>query len=266
VSDLREDLDRALRTVTFGEAPVERARRDGRRIRVRRRLLAAAGGVLVAVAVAAGYPALAGNGTAAPPAPLTGHPASAPAPAQGGLAVTAYPAPATTEAPTGLAGKTGEIAAGSVGDMKWRVSVIPPGPKNPVRADPCYTITIVLGGDLQGPCYDLPPSMGVGLGMSKPAAFTEYLDSDATVTSVGEASPDVTYFIVTFADGQRLKLLPVTVHGHRYIAWMAPPSMAIASVVAHLGGPYTDSGQTATVVPLQRPGKPPVFGRWKSAG
>jgi hypothetical protein len=85
------------------------------------------------------------------------------------------------------------------------------------------------------------------------------------VTTVGEAAPDATYFIVTFTDGQQLKLLPVTVGGHRYIAWMAPLSLAVDSVVAHLGGPYSDSGQTATAVPVERPGRPPAFGRWRRA-
>ena len=66
MNELREDLDRALRTVTFSEAPVERVKRDGRRIRTRRRVTLLAG-VLAVAAVAAGYPALARN-SAAPPA------------------------------------------------------------------------------------------------------------------------------------------------------------------------------------------------------
>jgi hypothetical protein len=265
MSDLKEDLDRALRTVTFGEPPVERAKRAGRRIRTRRRAALLAG-VLAVAAVATGYPALAGR-PAAPPAPLTGHPTQAPSPRPSDMAVSTAPPPATTQAPGGLASTTGEIAAGSVGDMKWQVSVIPPGPKNPVPSDSCYTVTINAGRDIQGPCYDLPPSLGAGLGVGQPAAFTNFSrDGDPTVTTVGEAAPDVTYFIVTFTDGQQLKLLPVTVAGHRYVAWMAPLSMTIDSVVAHLGGPYTDSGKTATAVPFQQPRESPVFGLWQQAG
>jgi hypothetical protein len=264
VSDLQEELDRALRTVTIGAAPVERAKRAGRRIRTRRRVALLAG-VLAVAAVAVGYPALA-RSAAAPPAPLTGQPTPAPSPHPSDMAVSAYPAPAITQAPGGLASKTGEIAAGSVGDMRWRIYVVPPGQKNPVPADSCYTITIVAGSDIQGPCYDLPAALGRGLGAAKPAAFTEFLNDGVTATTVGEATADVTYFIVTFTDGQQLKLLPVTVAGHRYIAWMAPLSLAVDSVVAHLGGPYSDSGQTATAVPVERPGRPPVFGRWRLAG
>jgi hypothetical protein len=50
VNDLREDLDRALRTVTFAEAPVERAKQAGRRIRTRRRVALLAGVFAVAAA------------------------------------------------------------------------------------------------------------------------------------------------------------------------------------------------------------------------
>jgi hypothetical protein len=264
MSDLKEELDRALRTVTIGAAPVERAKRAGRRIRTQRRVALLAG-VLAVAAAAVGYPALA-RSAAAPPVPLTGQPTRAPSPHPSDMAVSAYPAPAATQAPGGLASKTGEIAAGSVDGMRWRIDVVPPGQKNPVPADSCYTITIVAGSDIQGPCYDLPAALGRGLGAAKPAAFTEFLNDGVTATTVGEAAADTTYFIVTFTDGQQLKLLPVTVAGHRYIAWMAPLSLRIDSVVAHLGGPYADSGLTATAVPFEQPGGPPVFGLWQEAG
>ena len=71
------------------------------------------------------------------------------------------------------------------------------------------------------------------------------------------------YFIVNFTDGQQLKLIPVTAGGHRYIAWMAPLSMAIQYVVAHLGSPYADDGQIAVAAPFEQPGQPPVFGLWQ---
>ncbi len=263
MNDLREDLDRALRTVTISEAPVERAKRDGRRIRSRRRAALLAGALAVA-AVAAGYPALSGS-AAAPPAPATG-PGPAPSPSQGGLTVSAYPAPDATEAPGGLASKAGEIAAGSVGDMKWQVYVVPPGPKNPVKADSCYAVSINVGSDITGNCNDIPAQYGRGLGARQPAAFMALSRDDTTATVVGEVSADVTYFIVAFTDGQQLKLIPVTAGGHRYIAWMAPLSMTVASVTAHLGGPYSDSGQTAAAVPFQRPGWLPAFGLWQPAG
>jgi hypothetical protein len=265
VNDLREDLDRALRTVTFSEAPVERAKRAGRRIRVRRRVALLAGALAVA-AVAAGYPALT-RASAGPPAPATGQrttPAAHPSPFGGDMVVTAGPPGGTTQAPGGLTSKTGQIAAGAVGDMKWQMSVVPPGPKNPVPSDSCYSTAIALGGSgLQGACNEIPSTMGRGLGFGKPAAFTGLSDDGTTETTVGEATQDVAYFIVNFTDGQQLKLIPVTVGGHRYIAWMAPLSMTIQYVVAHLGAPYDDSGQIAVAVPFEQPGQPPVFGLWQ---
>jgi hypothetical protein len=184
------------------------------------------------------------------------------------MTVTAAPPANTTEAPAGLTDKTGQIAAGAVGDMKWQITVVPPGQKNPMPTDPCYTVTVGFAGSgIQGSCYDLPASLASGLGEHKPAAFTELSDNGATWTTVGEAAWDVTYFILSFSDGQQLKLLPVTVAGHRYIAWMAPVSMTIDSVVAHIGGPYSDGGLTATAVPFNQPGVvPPEFGLWQLAG
>jgi hypothetical protein len=264
VNELREDLDRALRTVTFGEAPIERAKQDGRRLRIRRRLTVAVGALAVA-AVAAGYPALA-RSSAAPPAPATGQrttPAPHASPFGGDMAVTASPPGKTTEAPGGLTDNTGQIAVGAIGAMKWQMSVVAPGPKNPVPADSCYTVTIILGTDIQGTCNDIPSLLGSGLGTAKPAAFTELSNDGTTETTVGEATNDVAYFIVNFDDGQQLKLIPVTVGGHRYIAWMAPLSMTIQYVVAHLGAPYSDSGQIAIAVPFEQPGQPPLFGLWQ---
>jgi hypothetical protein len=181
------------------------------------------------------------------------------------MVVTAGPPGKTTEAPGGLAGSTGQIAVGAIGDMKWQVSVVAPGPMSPVPADSCYTIAIIVGSGIEGPCYDIPNSLGSGLGTGKPAAFTELSNNGATETTVGEAAANVTYFLVDFTDGQQLKLIPVTAGGHRYIAWMAPLSMTIEYVVAHLGGPYSDSGQIAIAVPFEHPGQPPVFGQWHNA-
>jgi hypothetical protein len=266
MSELKEDLDRALRTVTFSEAPVERAKRAGHRIRTRRRFALLAG-VLAVAAVAAGYPALARN-SAAPPAPLTGTKTQAPhhAPYGGDQIVTEGSPGETTQAPGGLTSKSGQIAVGAIGDMKWQMSVVPPGPKSPVPTDSCYTIAISVGSSaIQGSCNDIPSALGSGLGTGKPAAFTELSKDGTTETTVGETTQDVAYFLIDFTDGQQLKLIPVTVGGHRYIAWMAPLSMTIQYVVAHLGGPYNDSGQIGVAVPFEQPGQPPVFGRWQPA-
>ena len=75
----------------------------------------------------------------------------------------------TTEAPGGLTDKTGTVAEGAIGDMKWQVPVVAPGPKSPVPADSCYTIAIFAGSDIHGDVHDLPGLLGGGLGCSGPA-------------------------------------------------------------------------------------------------
>ena len=262
MSELREDLDRALRTVTFGEAPVERAKRDGRRIRIRRRVALLAGALAVA-AVAAGYPALARSGAAAP-APANGQPTRT-SPAGHDPVITDTPPGQTTEAPGGLTDKSGIVAAGTMGGARWQVAVDGPNAANPVPADSCYTVTISpLSGVISG-CGDLPSLLSSGLGSSVPARFTGMSEGTTEVT-VGVVTQNLAYFIVTFHDGQQLKLIPVTAGGHRYIAWAAPLSMTIDTVVAHLGDAYSDSGQVAVAVPFDLPGQMPFFGLWQLDG
>ena len=265
MNDLREDLDRALRTVTFSEAPIERVKRDGRRIRTRRRVTLLAG-VLAAAAVAAGYPALARN-SAAPPAPSTGAKTQAPhqAPYGGDPVITDGFPDGTTQAAAGLATRSGVIAKGAMGGVPWQVTVRGPGATNPVPADPCFTVSITSVGDLGVSCSDFPTLKAGVLNSGNPVMFTGEGDA-VTEATIGEAASVVTYVIVNFTDGQQLKLIPVTADGHRYIAWIAPLTMTVASVVAHLGGPYVDSGQTATAVPFDPSGQLPVFGQWQQQG
>ena len=270
VNDLREDLDRALRTVTFSEAPVERAKRDGRRRRARRRLGVLAGALAVA-AVAAGYPALTGSGAAVTPAP---------APATGTVKPTAWPDPTitaglpkgTTQAAGGLTDKTGAVAAGTVGGLRWELTVVPPGTKNPVPADSCYTVALSFGGPsltgnpVTGRCYDLPDDLaGILTSSGYPAVFTGMTDGTNDLT-IGEVAPDVTYLTVAFADGQQLKLIPVTAGFRRYVAWLAPLSATVIDVIAHLGGPYHDNGQTASTAPFDLTGQLPLYGLWQAEG
>jgi hypothetical protein len=265
VNELREDLDRALRTVTFSEAPVEGAKRRGRRIRARRRLAVLAGALVVA-AIAAGYPALA-RSSAAPPGLASGLPTQAPdkSPASHDPVLTEGPG-GTIHAAGGLTDKTGIVAWGLVGKMKWQVTVQGPGAANPVPADSCYVAATSAASPLGQSCNDIPVQLASGLTRNgAPAAFTG-LSEGTTEVTIGAAAPDVTFSVVTFTDGQQLKLIPVTTGGHRYITWVAPVSMAVASVVAHLGGPYSDSGLTAVAVPFDQPGRFPIFGLWQQAG
>ncbi len=257
MSDLKEDLDRALRTVTFGPAPVERAKRDGRRLRTRRRLSVVAGAVVVA-AVAAGYPALTRT-AAAPPAPAT---SGSPKPsATRDPTVTAFPAPHATQAPGGLASKDGQVSGGTVGKAKWQVKVQEPDRSS---AATCYSVAISSSASFALSCEAPTASLGSGLNGS-PAAFAGEAGGSLEAI-IGAAAPDVAYFTVTFTDGQQLKLIPVTVHGTRYFAWVAPLSMTVKSLEAHLGSAYAANGQIVTAVPFEPPGQLPSFGLWQQPG
>jgi hypothetical protein len=268
MSDLREDLDRALRALPVGEAPVERARRDGRRLRTRRRAAVLAGAVAVA-AVVAGYPALARSVASGPvpSAQQTAKPAQTQRTLPNGDPVITVGTPGTTEGPDGLTDKTGIVAQGTVGTNRWRVTETVPGSPNwDPAAGPCYTVslTAALGLDGEG-CGALPPPSATMLNSKSPVIFNSD-GGDTAALVIGQVSSDVTYLIVTFTDGQQLKLLPVTVTGQRYVAWVAPVHMHIASVAVHLGTPYADSGQVASITPFYQPGAVPLFGRWQLPG
>jgi hypothetical protein len=247
MTDLREDLDRALRTVAPGPAPVEEAIRRGKAIRFRRRAAVLASAVAV-IGVAAGYPALTRNAPAPP----------APQPAQH----TPHHDPLVTDGPAGtqhgaqgMVSSNGIVAEGHIGASRWQATF----------SGLCFT-TMVSPGTPQGTGSALGGSCG---GMPSPGAdpadFQTF--SDGTIEGVlGSAAQDVTYFVLTFTDGQQLKLIPVTWQGTRYVAWVAPASMTIASIAAHLGSPVSDSGQQATAIPLSLPGELPMFGIWLRPG
>ena len=140
------------------------------------------------------------------------------------------------------------------------------GAANPVPADSCFTVAITSVGDLAGSCIDFPRvSRPACLNSGEPVMFSGVSDA-ATEATVGEAAPDVSLLHRRLHRRAAAQADP----GHRprppYIAWTAPLTMTVASVVAHLGGPYSDSGQTATAVPFDLPGQMPVFGRWQQQG
>lgn len=245
MSELHEDLDRALRTVTITEAPVEQAKRQGRRLRLRRRVAVAAG-VLAVAAIAAGYPALTRT-TAAPP-PATGR-AHDPV-------VTAGPGGHTVTGPDGLVSTDGVIAAGTTGNQRWQAVVTWPGRGEAPAGDVCVTVTLSPGGSLGQSCEaakDRTPGQAVTAG-------------GGMISVVGQVPGNVAYLIVTFTDGQQLKLIPVIADGARYYAWVAPSSMTVSTLVEHLGGPYTDSGQTEVAYAVELPERTFFLTPWRQPG
>jgi hypothetical protein len=218
MTDLKDDLDRALRSVTFGEPPVQRAMRDGQRLRNRRRAAVLAGAVAI-VAVAAGYPALARN--AATPPPVTGRTVS-PTPSH------SEPGdPMITDNP-GFDGP-GAIAVGTIGRVVWNMDFygIPDA-----GDETCYG-AYLRSGDSGGPGMQHVPEVTSGCGPVGAASLVSYQAPDPVdfifdtgsvsggttvyATALGAVAPDVTYLILDFTDGQQLKLIPVTYQGQRYV-------------------------------------------------
>jgi len=237
MNDLREDLDRALRDVVPGEPPVAGAIRRGKVIRVRRRGLVLAS-VVAAVAAVAAYPALARHAAAPAPPPAQHLPAPHHDPV-----VIAFPV--GKMGPGGMVAQDGVIGGGRIGASTWQAAMtLAPG-------KPCFIATISGGGfpaETVADTYTTPPPLG-----DRPAAIATFSDG-TTQSALGRVGENVAYLIVTFRDGQQLKLIPVTWNGTRYVAWLAPQGMTVSTVVAHLGGPYFDSGQQARVTPTALPG------------
>ena len=273
MTELRDDLDQALRSVPVGEAPVRRAMRDGRRLRTRRRVAVLAGALAVA-AVAAVAPSLARD--AAPALPATNHTVT-PGPSPTG---TPHRDPAVTDQPPAVGAAAGTVAQGTIGGLRW-AAVLSPSELNPQgQADICFTAFTALAatGPASQPTAQLTqdcaaPGDLVSYTGSNPAGFTGSICSTgpgggaAEQVMLGAVAPDVAYLILTFSDGQQLKLIPVTSQGRRYVAWVAPASMNIESLTAHLGGPNFDNGQTMTAVPFEpSDGEGPVFGLWLKPG
>jgi hypothetical protein len=266
MTELRDDLDRALRSVTFGEAPVQRAMRDGRRLRNRRRLAVLAGALAIAAAAVAS-PSFA-RLAAAPPVPATSHPVT-PRPS------LTHGDPVVTDQPPAPGAAPGTVAQGTIGGARWTAELNPQG-----QGSTCFTASTALAAT--GPASQVTAELTMNCAASgqdlvsstgsDPAGFTGSIcsataDGTAQQVMLGAVAPDVTYLVLAFTDGQQLKLIPVTLQGHRYVAWVAPASMNVASLTAHLGGPHSDNGQTVTANPFEPPGGDvPQFGLWLKPG
>ncbi len=254
MSDLRADLDTALRTIVPGEVPVEAAMRQGRRLQTRRRLAAIAGVAAVAVFAAVGYPALSRTGAAPRPAPPVQHQRIV-----------------VTNEPPGMGSPPGLIALGKVGSSSWEVSVDKPDGQHGKSALPqCYNVSLSRPG---GAVAGGPSSSGLGesscgltyAASQEPVTFTGStgFGNGSTALAIGTVAPDVTYIMVTLAGGQQLKLIPVPAYGVRLVAYVVPLSDGVVKAVAYLGnGQYL----TALVRAMAAPRRSRAADRVGSAG
>jgi hypothetical protein len=245
MTGLRAELDAALRTITPGEAPVEETLRQGRRLRFRRRAGAFAGVAAVAVFAAVASPALTRHSAAPRPAP----------PAQHQRIVV-------TDEPPAMGSPPGEVALGMVGGVPWEVDVDKPATKASGPLPTCWSSR--QAGGPAGGAFSSHLEMS-SCGLPKPGQWPVEFTGSGNGTNaimIGTAKPDVTYVALTLADGQELKLIPVTSYGGaRLLAFVAPLSDPVIKAAAYLG-----SGQYLTAVPFRQPGSLPSFGLWLRPG
>jgi hypothetical protein len=196
--DLRQRLNRDFEAITPRSAPVESAIRQGKTIRMRRRVTAV---LSVAVVAAAGVAVPLLLHWRATQAPVTHHVVP---PASAGL-----------------------IGSGTVDGKHWQVRAADSG-------GDCFALT---SGQSPGEQYcELPvaatESAPVGF-----TASTTVPSTTAPELLYGAVYRDVAYVTVRLADGTVLTLHPVTVYGTRYVAFAVPPHVAVDSATAYsLGG------------------------------
>jgi hypothetical protein len=237
MSELRESLDQAMRTVTVGEPPVDAAMRRGRAIRHRRRVTVLASALAVAAASGVAYPAVT-------------HLRSAPAPATTHRVVI-------TDIPPGPGSAAGLVASGMIGDKSWRVIVDKPRQLGGAGIQQCFSAQGTAFGASQGSAQNCGPQLAPS---ADPVQFTGSGDG-GNEAQVGAVAADVTYLVVTLDDGQQLKLIPVRLYGTRLVAFAAPMGAGVASAVA-----YRNDGQYRIAIPASLPGDLPVFGAWLAPG
>lgn len=228
--DLAGRLDQAFQAITPRPAPVDWAVRQGRLIRVRRRLAAAAAG-LVLIAAGIAIPALLHQQAAQP---VLNHP--------GHHEVTVVPA--GPHSPAGL------IASGTVDGRPWRLSTTKPGTPGAERGSQCFT---VLSNQDCGPVDHA--------GRADPVNFSG-TSAAATDVEYGPVRAAVSYVMVQLADGTVLRLHPVSVYGIRYVAFAVPLHEPVSRITAYSARgevaaaiPFNDPAGGATVVQWLRPGQ-----------
>jgi hypothetical protein len=256
MSDLRADLDAALRTAEPSPAPIEAAIARGRRIQARRRAMVIAAAIAVVAAVAVGYPAASRLAAGPPPAQS--------APPQLAL---------VTDAPPSRGTPPGTIAMGQVGSTEWQVSVDKPGGSGPGGRPQCFDIALDPGAatktgwdastPLSGSVLDNGGSTNCDLqypGSQAPVAL-EGTGGNSMYVMAGGVAADVRYLVLHLADGQVIKSIPHAAYGERFLAYAAPISDRVVTATA-----YTDDGQPVTAVPFVLPGGLPFFGLWAAPG
>ena len=232
--DLYERLDRAVESITPPAAPVDRAMRRGRGIRLRRRSAVAAGVAAVVAAGVIAVPALRHDASENPAAPR----------------YTATVQPPGPHSPPGL------IASGTVNGKYWQVTVGKPGAGG---AGPGQQFA-QASGPAFGP--DELNSSGPALApdSTEPVSFNA-MSSEPSQAQFGAVRADVSYLTVRLGNGILLTLHPVKVWGVREVAFTIPVGATITEATA-----YSRHGVIATAIPFNYPGGIATFNAWLRPG
>jgi hypothetical protein len=223
--ELRQRLSAVLDEMTPGPAPVGAVIRRGRGVR-RRRAAGAAAGVLVAAAAVAGFGWL---GLRLPSqAPVTPGP------------------PVITVVPPGPGAPAGLVASGRVGATTWSVRVSESTAKQ----------VCLLAGRAGQSCSAVTRPVG-------PVDLNASGGTSSYFVLAGLVQPKVTRVDVLLADGQRLVLHPVLIHGRHWVAAALPIGTRATRATAYAGRSvyrYT--------IPFSAPGSvtAPTFATWLRPG
>ena len=197
--ELRERLGGLLGKVEPRPAPVLRAMHQGRGIRMRRWVSAAAGIAVLAGCAVALPIALHGQGTPSPAGPL--H-----------YSVTVNPP--GRHAPTGL------ISSGTQDGHRWTVVLSDRGQNLMVSGQGISNFS----GPIGGAANPVITEQGGGGGKGGNMAI------------IGLVRADVTRVAITLSGGKVLNLIPVRYDGHRYIGLAYPWGVPMVGAVAYAGG------------------------------
>jgi len=203
--DLRAQLSGLLDGVTVRPAPVAATVRQGRRIRLERRISAAAG-VAVVVAAAAALPVV-----------LTGRPHSA-----GAVTSAHYSVRVNVLDPIA---RGGVIAEGVTDGKKWKVEASGAPGNVTVHAVGVTGANLV---NTQGPLATPNPIVMQTIG----DAFDE---QGAFTTFYGLVSQNVARVAVQLPDGEHPSLTPVSWGGYRWVGLVLPARVPIVRAVVYSG-------------------------------
>jgi hypothetical protein len=153
------------------------------------------------------------------------------------------------------------IAEGKVNGKSWQIFTGMPG-TNGLPSAPAGQRCYGASGPAVGQREPLVRCLAApGPDTASPVGFTGFAFDGRIPISVGQVRGDVRYVTVDLSDGTRLRLIPVSVGGARYVAFPVPPALTVGSASAYLA-----NGERSIAVPFNIPHTLVMFGMCQRAG